>query len=261
MWRAEAGENSRTAPIVVVATGWADYPHAPHMAGHGDVRRPDPAFEPLSQSRLLSSGKRTLVVGYGNSGAEIALDLAEAGIDVVLSVRSPVNIVPRELFGVPILVFPAAEQWLPAARRRRASTRPWSGSRSARMRKARPDARLPRDRSNPSRRTGACRSSTSARSTRYATDGSSFAATSRALAGERRFQTVACRALRRDHSRDWLPSGPAGAAAGRQGRAERNGSAARQRPSDGRARPFLLRRHSLGARAISSDRHRGDPHR
>ena len=55
-----------------------------------------------------------LVVGYGNSGAEIALDLAEAGIDVTLSVRSPVNIVPRELFGLPILVFPAAEQWLPS---------------------------------------------------------------------------------------------------------------------------------------------------
>ncbi len=54
-----------------------------------------------------------LVVGYGNSGAEIALDLAEAGIDVALSVRSPVNIVPRELFGLPILVFPTAEQWLP----------------------------------------------------------------------------------------------------------------------------------------------------
>ncbi len=47
-----------------------------------------------------------LVVGYGNSGAEIALDLAEAGIDVTLAVRSPVNVVPRELFGVPILAFP-----------------------------------------------------------------------------------------------------------------------------------------------------------
>ena len=32
-WRAEAGENSRTAPIVVVATGWADYPHAPTWPG------------------------------------------------------------------------------------------------------------------------------------------------------------------------------------------------------------------------------------
>ena len=52
-WRAEAGENSRTAPIVVVATGWADYPSYADMAGHGDVRRLDPAFESLSQSRAV----------------------------------------------------------------------------------------------------------------------------------------------------------------------------------------------------------------
>ena len=111
-WRAEAGENSQTAPIVVVATGWADYPHAPAWPGmetfggeilHSSVyRNPAPFAE-----------KRVLVIGYGNSGAEIALDLAEAGIDVALAVRSPINVVPRELFGVPILVFPIAQQWLP----------------------------------------------------------------------------------------------------------------------------------------------------
>ena len=98
-WRVEAGENSRSAPIVVVATGWADYPHAPTWPGietfggavmHSSAYR-NPA--PLA-------GKRVLVVGYGNSGAEIALDLAEAGIDVALSVRSPVNVIPRELFGI-----------------------------------------------------------------------------------------------------------------------------------------------------------------
>ena len=112
-WRAEAGENSLTAPIVVVATGWTDYPHSPTWPGmeqfdgpilHSSVyRNPGPFV-----------GKRTLVIGYGNSGAEIALDLAEAGVDVTLSVRSPVNVIPRELFGVPILFFPAAEQWLPS---------------------------------------------------------------------------------------------------------------------------------------------------
>ncbi|MBV9909966.1 MAG: NAD(P)/FAD-dependent oxidoreductase, partial [Hyphomicrobiales bacterium] len=32
-WRAEADENSRSAPIVVVATGWADYPYAPAWPG------------------------------------------------------------------------------------------------------------------------------------------------------------------------------------------------------------------------------------
>jgi hypothetical protein len=111
-WRAEAGENTRSARIIVVATGWADYPYAPTWPGveefgglilHSSVYRNPAPF----------AGKRVLVIGYGNSGAEIALDLAEAGIDVTLSVRSPVNIVPRELFGLPILVFPIAEQWLP----------------------------------------------------------------------------------------------------------------------------------------------------
>jgi cation diffusion facilitator CzcD-associated flavoprotein CzcO len=111
-WRAEAGQESWRAPVVVVATGWADFPYAPTW----------PGMETFGGSILHSSayrnpapfaGKRVLVVGYGNSGAEIALDLAEAGIDVTLSVRSPVNIVPRELFGLPILVFPIAEQWLP----------------------------------------------------------------------------------------------------------------------------------------------------
>jgi cation diffusion facilitator CzcD-associated flavoprotein CzcO len=111
-WRAEAGENSRTAPIVVVATGWADYPHAPAWPGMETFGGPI-----VHSSRYRNPapfvGKRMLVIGYGNSGAEIALDLAEAGIDVALSVRGPVNIIPRELFGVPILFFPAAEQWLP----------------------------------------------------------------------------------------------------------------------------------------------------
>jgi cation diffusion facilitator CzcD-associated flavoprotein CzcO len=37
----------------------------------------------------------------GNTGAEIALDLAEKDVDLYLSVRSPVNIVPRDVFSRP----------------------------------------------------------------------------------------------------------------------------------------------------------------
>jgi cation diffusion facilitator CzcD-associated flavoprotein CzcO len=111
-WRAEAGENSRTASIVIAATGWADYPYVPTWPGMATFGGPI-LHSSVYRNPAPFVGKRTLVIGYGNSGAEIALDLAEAGIDVVLSVRSPVNIVPRELFGVPILAFPAAEQWLP----------------------------------------------------------------------------------------------------------------------------------------------------
>src|SRR5690606_19658673 len=47
------------------------------------------------------AGQRVLVVGIGNTGAEIALDLAEHGVRVALSVRSPVNIVKRDVLGRP----------------------------------------------------------------------------------------------------------------------------------------------------------------
>jgi cation diffusion facilitator CzcD-associated flavoprotein CzcO len=111
-WLADAGANSRSAPIAVVATGWADYPHAPTWPGAETFEG-----EILHSSRYRNpapfAAQRVLVVGFGNSGGEIALDLAEAGVEVALSVRGPVNVIPRELFGVPILVFPIAQQWLP----------------------------------------------------------------------------------------------------------------------------------------------------
>jgi cation diffusion facilitator CzcD-associated flavoprotein CzcO len=112
-WRAEAGQHSRSAPIVVVATGLADHPCSPTW----------PGTESFGGSVLHSSAyrnpqpfadKRVLVVGCGNSGAEIALDLAEAGLDVTLAVRGPVNVIPRELFRRPILAWGLAGRLLPA---------------------------------------------------------------------------------------------------------------------------------------------------
>jgi cation diffusion facilitator CzcD-associated flavoprotein CzcO len=50
---------------------------------------------------LPYAGKRTLVVGCGNSGAEIALDLAEHGVDVTMVIRGPVHVIPRDLLGRP----------------------------------------------------------------------------------------------------------------------------------------------------------------
>jgi cation diffusion facilitator CzcD-associated flavoprotein CzcO len=101
-WRVEAGGNSQTAPIVVVATGLADYPHEPNWPGMETFGGPI-LHSSAYHNPAPFAGKRVLVVGYGNSGGEIALDLSEAGGDVALAVRSPVNVIPRELFGLPIL--------------------------------------------------------------------------------------------------------------------------------------------------------------
>jgi len=48
-------------------------------------------------------GQRVLVVGFGNSACEIALDLYEQGAIPSMSVRSPVNVISRDILGIPIL--------------------------------------------------------------------------------------------------------------------------------------------------------------
>ena len=112
-WRAETTQGPFSAPVVVVATGMAETPYRPAWPGSetyrgllihsSDYRNPQ-AF----------SGQRVLVVGFGNSGGEIALDLANAGIDVTLAVRGPVQILPRDLLGFPILSWAILQRPLPA---------------------------------------------------------------------------------------------------------------------------------------------------
>jgi len=48
-------------------------------------------------------GQKVLVVGFGNSACEIAIDLYEQEAIPFMSVRSPVNIIPRDIAGIPIL--------------------------------------------------------------------------------------------------------------------------------------------------------------
>jgi len=111
-WRVETSGDAIKAPTVVIATGTAGWPLRPRWPGaegfHGTLIHSSEYRNPAPYA-----GRRVLVVGFGNSGGEIALDLAEKGVTVSLSVRSPVQIVPRELLGLPILTWAIAEQWLP----------------------------------------------------------------------------------------------------------------------------------------------------
>ena len=93
------GETIESA-VVVVATGVNRVPERPVLVGeeyfsgsiiHSREYRNGKAFV----------GKNVLVVGMGNTGAEIALDLYEQGAHPWISVRGAVNIVPRDFLGRP----------------------------------------------------------------------------------------------------------------------------------------------------------------
>lgn len=88
--------------VVVIATGQYRVPVIPRWQG-ADVYR----GELIHSARYLRptsfAGKRVLVVGAGNSGAEIATDVAENGAAfTAISIRTAPPIVPRDPFGMPV---------------------------------------------------------------------------------------------------------------------------------------------------------------
>jgi cation diffusion facilitator CzcD-associated flavoprotein CzcO len=111
-WQVETSTDTRAAPLVIIATGWADTPYTPRFPGMDDYRG-RMLHSSVYRNPSPHAGQRVLVVGLGNSGGEIALDLAEADIDVTLAVRGPVKILPRELLGLPVITWAIAQRWLP----------------------------------------------------------------------------------------------------------------------------------------------------
>ena len=99
-WKVSTDTQTLPARNVVITTGYNQAPVIPEWPGrsefNGDVRHASQYLEASSYK-----GKRTLVVGAGNSGAEIALDLSENGVTTFLCIRSPINVMPRDLFGIP----------------------------------------------------------------------------------------------------------------------------------------------------------------
>jgi hypothetical protein len=113
LWNAQTSAETMAAPVAVIATGIAAVPLRPAWPGldgfAGDIRHSSDYSNPAA-----FAGKRVLVVGFGNSGGEIALDLANAGVSVALSVRGSVQVLPRDLLGLPILSWSILYSRLPA---------------------------------------------------------------------------------------------------------------------------------------------------
>jgi len=100
-WRITSTQGTHDADIVVIATGMANAPHVPDFDGLGSFPGQQIHSKTYKNPTQIT-GQNVLVIGFGNSGGEIALDLAEQGKTVTMAVRSPVQIIPKEILGIPI---------------------------------------------------------------------------------------------------------------------------------------------------------------
>ena len=110
-WAVRVDGATVRAGRVVVATGYGNVPFVPDWPGTFDG-------ELVHSSEYRQGapyrGRRVLVAGSGNSGAEIAIDIARAGAtEVLLSVRTPPAVVRRDTFGIPSQLLGIASTHLP----------------------------------------------------------------------------------------------------------------------------------------------------
>jgi putative flavoprotein involved in K+ transport len=101
LWKAETDGAPLQARQIVLAGGWNGVPKLPSWPGQesfgGEVLHSSAYRNPAP-----FRGRDVLVVGAGNTGAEIAADLAEGGAARVrLAVRTPPNVIPRQVGPVP----------------------------------------------------------------------------------------------------------------------------------------------------------------
>jgi cation diffusion facilitator CzcD-associated flavoprotein CzcO len=112
-WQIRLGSGEELAArALVISTGIMANPYLPDLPErarfNGQVLH---SIEYHAPEPYL--GRRVLVVGIGNSGGEIASELAGAGVDVTVAVRSGANVVPLTLLGLPIQYHSWALQPLP----------------------------------------------------------------------------------------------------------------------------------------------------
>jgi len=113
-WKAETDGAPLQSRQVVLASGYNREPVLPSWPGL-DTFPGIVLHASAYSSPAPFRGKDVLVVGAGNTGAEIAADLAEAGAGSVrLAVRTPPNVIPRQVGPIPTTLLGITLDFSPA---------------------------------------------------------------------------------------------------------------------------------------------------
>jgi hypothetical protein len=101
-WITQTNNGTFKSRYLIVATGPFGKPHTVHFQGMESF--PGQILHSYHYKTGKDfKGQQVLVVGFGNSACEIAIDLYEQEAIPSMAVRSPVNVIPRDLLGIPIL--------------------------------------------------------------------------------------------------------------------------------------------------------------
>ncbi|KAL5975642.1 putative indole-3-pyruvate monooxygenase YUCCA4 [Asimina triloba] len=113
LWRVGTQEVEYMSRWLIVATGENAEPVIPEIAGIDKFRGP------IIHTSVYKSGadfrkQKVLVVGCGNSGMEVSLDLCSHNATPHLAVRNNVHVLPREMLGISTFgIAMALLKWFP----------------------------------------------------------------------------------------------------------------------------------------------------
>ena len=112
-WKLQVEDSSKAittyrAKVLILATGQESAPYIPTFDNQDLFLSSNPNHTVFHSQYYTNpenhwanpQNSRVLVVGYGNSGSEIALDLAQSGVQVDVLIRSPLTLLPRWLIGI-----------------------------------------------------------------------------------------------------------------------------------------------------------------
>ncbi|XP_042067032.1 probable indole-3-pyruvate monooxygenase YUCCA4 [Salvia splendens] len=113
LWRVQSQDCIYLTSFLVVASGENAEPVIPEITGLDAF--PGPVIHTCAyKSGLGFRGQRVLVLGCGNSGMEVSLDLCRYNAIPLMVVRNSVHILPRDVFGISTFALAMALlKWLP----------------------------------------------------------------------------------------------------------------------------------------------------
>jgi len=101
LWITETTNGTFRSKYLIMATGAYGKPKPLNFTGQETF--PGKILHSYAyKSGAAFTGQNVLVIGFGNSACEIAVDLYEQGAIPSMAVRSPVNVVPRDVLGIPV---------------------------------------------------------------------------------------------------------------------------------------------------------------